>query len=181
LNTQPLSAQLRINAPYNYETKKFELVPLYFPASQAINNYFKTGMSTWVFLLNETPFANASCLASFSEMKHILRCIVEDPALVGFSVEFKIEYPLGTTVPSKTLLDNYRNVDYNKKESVNVKVGFKHNKSVGERNETGEKRVMNFLDKQIQKIVIPATPITLDDMTEEERIAWHSYHVFGNR
>lgn len=177
---QPKTAQLIIQSFYNGDGQ--EPVPNYFPASQAVNAYYETGWGTWVYAFGyETSPCGNGCLVSFEEIKYVLRSICEDPALVGFSVTLKLEYPIGTTYPSKKLLENYRNVDYDKKRSINLKVEFKHNKTVGERNETGEKRVLNFLDKQLNKIVVPATPVIFEDMTEQEQADWHSYHIFNNR
>lgn len=177
MNSVPTTARLVIQSFYNGEG--IQLVPNYFPASNAVNNYFETGWATWVYASGfETSPCGNGCLVSFEEIKHIMRTICEDPALVGFSAHLYLQYPIGTEYPSKNLLENYNNVDYDKKRSVNLKVGFNHNKTVGERNETGEKRVLNFLDKQLKKIVVPANPISL---SEEEQNAWDSYHIYNNR
>ncbi len=179
---QPITAQLTIVSTYDWEIQGQKPVPNYFPASQAVNAHYETGWGTWVYSFgyHMSPCKNG-CLVSFEEIKYVLRSICEDPALVGFSAHLHLEYPLGTTYPSKKLLENYSYVEHNKKRSINLKVGFTLNKTVGERNETGEQRVLNFLDNQLNKIVVPANPISFEDMTTEEQCAWDAYHIFNNR
>tara|TARA_R110000744_G_scaffold1725_1_gene6186 strand:- start:10168 stop:10668 length:501 start_codon:yes stop_codon:yes gene_type:complete len=149
---EALYAKIEITSQWA-DDSKLKLVPEWFPHSETINSSFMKNIND-TFVLSY----NIGTLTSYDEVLEILKLIATREELIGFGVQMYAVYPNGTKCPKSLLTnsigymgDNWYELSKTT-ELVNISVGYKHNKSVGERNETGEKRVLNFCNKQVHKI-----------------------------